>query len=67
MERTLMKAIILMQTFNRGWITISRFSSLSSTQEAWECAGRHITGEEGERSVLPCRLQKETGYNMGIS
>jgi hypothetical protein len=56
-----------MQTFNWGWLTISRFSSLSSWQEAWQCSGRHIAGEEGERSVLNCRQQKETGYNMGIS
>ena len=34
------------KTFNWSWLTVQRFSSLSSQREAWRCAGRHGAGED---------------------
>jgi hypothetical protein len=34
-----------MENISLGWLTVQRFSPLSSWQEAWQYAGRHGAGE----------------------
>jgi hypothetical protein len=39
------------KTFNQDWLTVQRFSLLSSWWEAWQHEGRHGAGERAESST----------------
>jgi hypothetical protein len=41
---TMTMATLKRKTFNWGWLTVQRFSPLSSWREAWQHAGRHGAG-----------------------
>ena len=44
-------ATLIKKAFNWGWLTVKRFSSLSSWWEAWGHADRHSAREVAEKST----------------
>ena len=61
-----MTTATLKKTFHWGWLTVQRFSPLSSWQETWQCAGRHgAGGAESSMSRSEGSQERTIFYRLG--